>query len=239
MFNSIKDNPLVSEALLSGFRKDVLISVLSDNPFYADQEIISWFSDLKLKTVLNVSSCHMDTLDDWSSGKEKISHKDDKYFEIIGISAEIGNREVERWNQPIMRQKEAGIAGFLIKKINSVYHILVQAKLEPGNMDILEMAPTVQCITGSYTEPEYTVTYLDYFIEKKGLVHYDTMQSEEGGRFFQEQNRYMIIEPDENFQVQVHKNFIWMTFRQAKEFIMFNNYFNIEARSLISCVSPI
>ena len=32
--------------------------------------------------------------------------------------------------------------GFLVKKINGIYHFLVQAKLECGNFDIVELAPT-------------------------------------------------------------------------------------------------
>nr|MDA3896544.1 NDP-hexose 2,3-dehydratase family protein [Desulfobacteraceae bacterium] len=158
---------------------------------------------------------------------------------IIGFEIEAGNREVSKWNQPLLKQLEEGIVGFIIKKINSVFHILVQAKLESGNFDILEMAPTIQCITGSYKKSEYPVAYLDFFLEKKGIVHYDTLQSEEGGRFFQEQNRYLFIEVEDEFPIDVKEHFTWMTFRQAKEFIKFNNYFNIEARSLIACVSPI
>ena len=152
---------------------------------------------------------------------------------------EAGNREIARWCQPLFKQVEEGIVGFIIKRINGIYHLLVQAKLESGNFDTLEMAPTVQCITGSYKNAEYSVPYLDYFFDQKVKVHYDTLQSEEGGRFYQEQNRYIVIEVDEAFPMQVHERYIWMTFQQAKEFIKFNNYFNIESRSLIACISPI
>ena len=37
----------------------------------------------------------------------------------------------------------------LLKKINGILHFLVQAKLECGNLDVFELAPTVQCLTGN------------------------------------------------------------------------------------------
>jgi oxidase EvaA len=102
------------------------------------------------------------------------------------------------------------------------------------------MAPTVQCITGSYTKPEYEIPYLEYFIQKgKGKIMHDSLQSEEGGRFFHEQNRYVVIEVEDEFSNDVKERYIWMTLGQVKDFIKFNNYFNIEARSLIACISPI
>ena len=68
---------------------------------------------------------------------------------------------------------------------------------------------------------------------------YDTLQSEEGGRFFHEQNRNIVVLVDDEFPLKVDEDFIWMTFQQAKEFIKFNNYFNIEARGLLTCISPV
>jgi oxidase EvaA len=46
----------------------------------------------------------------------------------------------------------------------------------------------------------------------------------------------MIIEADENFPAEIPENYIWMTLNQMKDFIRFNNYMNIAARSLIAAV---
>ena len=40
---------------------------------------------------------------------------------------------------------QEGICAFVCKEINEVLHFAVQAKLECGNFDIIEFAPTVQC----------------------------------------------------------------------------------------------
>ena len=240
MLDRIHTFPLIGTIFKNDFNSDLFRSLTcGDKALCTIEEIISWFTILRTKIELNVERCHLDELEEWKIAEDVIYHKDNKYFEIIGVEAEDGNREITHWCQPLFKQVEEGVVGFIIKKINGFYHLLIQAKLESGNFDTLEMAPTVQCITGSYKNPEYPVRYLNYFFDQNAKVHYDTLQSEEGGRFYQEQNRYIVIEVDENFPVQVHERYIWMTFQQAKEFVKFNNYFNIEARSLIACVSPI
>ena len=165
---------------------------------------------------------------------------ENKYFDVIGVHCEIGNREVVSWDQPMVRSAQKGLMGFLIKKINGIYHFLVQAKLESGNFDIVEMAPTVQCLTGNYREGvnEYAIPYLEYFMDvPKEKIWYATLQSEEGGRFFKEQNLNTIVEVGDEFPVEVDKNYCWLTINQMHSFVTYNNYLNIAARSLLSAIS--
>ena len=120
-----------------------------------------------------------------------LRHEDNKYFDVIGVRVEIGNREVISWDQPMVRSAQEGLMGFIVKKINGIYHFLVQAKLEAGNFDIVEMAPTVQCLTGNYRKGknEYTIPYLEQVLNAPNEnIWYSSYQSEEGGRFFQEHN---------------------------------------------------
>jgi oxidase EvaA len=138
-----------------------------------------------------------------------------------------------------VKASQDGIIAYLVKKINGIYHFLVQAKLEAGNFDILEMAPTVQCITGNFRNalPEGRPPFLDYVLAvKPEYIRYSTLQSEEGGRFYREQNKNLIIEVDSAVPRELPDNYIWMTLKQLKEFIRFNNYLNIQARSLLASI---
>ena len=228
------------QVVFSDYQKDILKSLLSkENALYTFEDIISWFTNLKMYASLGVTKRELCDVVSWQIDNNAVKHVSGKYFEVLGVRCRVGNREIAEWYQPIIRQREEGIIGFITKKINGVLHLLVQAKMEAGNFDVLEMAPTVQCITGSYSNPEYSVEYLDFFLNKCGIVHYDVLQSEEGGRFYQEQNQNIVIEIDENELLDLHPNFMWMTFGQAKQFIRFNNYFNIEARSLLACITPV
>ena len=83
-------------------------------------------------------------------------------------------------------------------------------------------------------QPEY---YQYIMNARKEQIIFDTLQSEEGGRFYKEQNRNMIVEADEDFPLEVPDRYTWMSLRQIYKFLRFNNYLNIQARSLISALS--
>lgn len=221
------------------FEDEMGAAHLGSEGFSSTEEIISWYARLKFEYELEVNPCRLDQLAEWRVGPDSVSHVDGKYFDVIAVRAKVDQREVRSWCQPMIRQREPGIVGFVLRKIDGRYHVLVQAKMEVGNFDVLEMAPTVQCLTGSYQRPEYQVPFLDLFLERRGTVRFDVRLSEEGGRFFQEENRYMVLEVGQDFPVEVPPRFTWMTLRQAKDFIQYNNYFNVEARSLLACVSPL
>lgn len=218
-----------------------LYSVLSaDNHLHDLQDIIQWITSLKFKYELNVSSIGISKMQHWVYDGNTIHHEADKYFNVIGVRVEIGNREVVSWDQPMVRSAQEGLVGFIVKKIDGIYHYLVQAKLESGNFDVVELAPTVQCLTGNYRKGknEYTIPYLDTVLESpKDRIWYRSYQSEEGGRFFQEQNLNIIIEVGDEFPIEVEENYCWMTLNQMLSFVTYNNYLNIAARSLLSAIS--
>lgn len=227
--------------MLSPKSESFLISVLSNtNHLNNTNDIIKWITALKFKYELSVSNKGISRMSNWIYDKNTIYHEKRKYFEVIGVNVKIGNREVVAWEQPMIRSAQEGLMGFLVKKINGIYHFLIQAKLESGNFDIVEMAPTVQCLTGNYRTGlnEYSIPYIEYFIDTNPEnIWYSTFQSEEGGRFFQEQNLNMIVEVGDEFNVEVDENHCWMTLNQMLSFVTYNNYLNIAARSLLSAIS--
>lgn len=218
-----------------------LYSVLSsENHLHSLQDIIQWITFLKFKYELRVSNIGISNIRHWKYDGNTICHKDKKYFDVIGVRVEINNREVVTWDQPMVRSSQEGLMGFIVKRINGIYHFLVQAKLECGNFDVVEMAPTIQCLTGNYRKGlnEYTIPYLETVLKApQDKIWYSSYQSEEGGRFFQEQNLNIIIEVGEDFPVEVDENYCWMTLNQMLSFVTYNNYLNIAARSLLSAIS--
>lgn len=223
-----------------GRETGLMMSMLDpENHLHDTDQIISWITQKKSIFDLEVDRIPLNDVKHWQYSADEIYHEKHKYFSVIGVNVEISNREVVSWDQPIIKSAQEGIIAFLIKKIDGIYHFLVQAKLEAGNFDIIELAPTVQCLTGNYRKGynEYDVMYLENVINApKESIWYSGYQSEEGGRFFREQNRNMIVEVGDEFPIEVSENYIWMTLHQMKLFIKFNNYLNIAARSLIAAV---
>ena len=233
---------LVFPGLLSDeYKQKLFISaVLGEKHLYSEDDILSWFANLKAKYDLFVEKIPLQRIRDWVFEDGELHHESGKYFSVIAVDVKIGNREVAHWTQPMMKSAQEGIIVFVTKEIHGVLHFLVQAKIEAGNLDVVELAPTVQCITGDYRDVpvEQHPSFLDYSLNvPKSNIRYSALQSEEGGRFYQEENRYMIIEADEDFPIKVPENYTWMTLNQLNTFIKFSNYVNIQARSLLATIS--
>lgn len=203
------------------------------------ENIITFIAKIKSNYNLEVNQIPLGRMNNWIIGKDFIHHEKNKYFKINAVKVSIGNREVTSWTQPMIAPAQQGLCAFVVKEINGILHFAVQAKLECGNHDIIELAPTVQCLTGNYKQSiKGRLPFLDYVLNaKKERVVIDTLQSEEGGRFFREENRNMIVLAEEDIPVELPDNYIWMTLNQINTFLKFNNFLNIQARSLISLIS--
>lgn len=211
--------------------------VRNGNPINDITCILSWMTRLKCNYELDVVRMPLKDIKDWRVSDMAIFHKTGKYFQVLAMNISINSREVKTWEQPLVQPMQEGLVAFIVKNINGTYHFLVQGKVELGNFDILEMAPTVQCMTGSY-DGENEQPFVDYVLNAQPCqIILDTKQSEEGGRFYHEQNRNVIVEADESFSIDnIPENYIWVTYEQLMLFMHFNNYLNIQARSLISLI---
>lgn len=229
--------PLTDLTTISSFGTSMLRSAQAERGLYTMGNIISWLSGLKASYDLFVTPKPIDELIGWHRYEAEIANDMHKYFKVIGVKVSIENREVKTWCQPLVQPMQQGLCAFIIKKIYGIYHFLVQAKLECGNYDVMELAPTVQCLTGGTNNGNALPPFVDYVLNaKKEQIVYDVLQSEEGGRFFQEQNRNMLVEADDDFSTDIPKQYIWMTLYQINSFMKFNNYLNIQARSILSSI---
>ena len=197
------------------------------------KEILSWFIDQKVKYELETEKISLTEMKNWNISDDCISHNNDDRFSVIGVEVQAKTREVISWTQPMIKDLNIGLVGFIIKKIDGVYHFLVQTKVMPGNIDIIDLSPTVSCSNYILTKPPF----IDYFNgNKKSKIHCDTIQSEEGGRFYHFQNKNMIVEVDENEILDIPENYMWISYYQMRQFIP-QGMFNVESRSLIAAIN--
>jgi len=225
------DNPVKEASLRS--------ALIQQGALHSIEDILNFMTRIKSNYYLDVNRFPISLMKDWIIDHQEIYHKDRKYFRVIAVEVEISNREVVKWTQPMIEPAQEGLCAFVCKEINGILHFAMQAKLECGNHDIIEFAPTVQCLTGNYRQTEAgSLPFLDYVLKaKKEQIIFDAYQSEEGGRFFREQNRNVIVQAGQDVSDELPENYIWITLHQLNTFLKFNNYLNIQARSLISTIS--
>ncbi len=233
-------SPMTASLTMSEFGRGLIKSAQTTSGVTTMRQLLSWLTGLKAKYDLIVKTKPIDKLQGWYRSETEIANDKGKFFRIIGVKVSISSREVTSWCQPLVQPMQQGLCAFIIKKKGGVWHFLVQAKMECGNYDVLELAPTVQSLTDNFRaySGEGRATFTDYVLETpKERVIYDVLQSEEGGRFYREQNRNMIVVADDNFPSELPERYRWMTLGQIYRFLKFNNYINIQARSLLSALN--
>lgn len=233
-------SPMTASLTMSEFGCGLIKSAQMTSGVSTMRQLLSWLTGLKSRYDLIVSTKPIDKLQGWYRSETEIANDNGKFFRIIGVKVSISNREVTSWCQPLVQPMQQGLCAFIIKKKGGVWHFLVQAKMECGNYDVLELAPTVQSLTDNFRaySGEGRAFFTDYVLEApKERVLYDVLQSEEGGRFYREQNRNMIVVADDNFPSELPERYRWMTLGQIFRFLKFNNYINIQARSLLSALN--
>ena len=203
---------LLDNSSLSEFHRDVLKSALvgDDESIHDIDSIVRWFNGMKMRFELNVKPVPLKSLSDWKYDGSTVKHVKGKYFSVIGVNVSASAREVTSWEQPLIESAKGGVIVFFVQKIKGVLHFLVQARVEPGNFDAIEMAPSLQFTPHNYSpdRPESYPTFYEHFLNAHPKqIRYDALHSEEGGRFYHDQNRYMIIELNEGALANIPDNY--------------------------------
>lgn len=219
---------------------DFLISALSKGgEFMSTPEILDWMKVQNDSVVSRISQIPLEEMNKWGYQDDRIRHESGKFFSIDGIRIHTNYRNIHEWDQPIINQPEIGFLGFIVKKFNGVLHFLLQAKIEPGNLNVVQLSPTLQATRSNYMRVHGGAipNYLEYFTGDKDVtVLVDQLQSEQGARFLHKRNRNIIVEVDEKETLEVKTGFIWATLGQIKELLRYSNVVNMDSRTVISCI---
>jgi dTDP-4-dehydro-6-deoxy-alpha-D-glucopyranose 2,3-dehydratase len=205
---------------------------------FNDEQVIGWLTDLKCRHQLCFERVGLDQVRGWQRGIDAIVRETGDFFEVVAVRVQAVNREVARWDQPLIKPVEQGLIAFIAKEIEGVLHFLVQGKIEPGNLDVMTVAPTVQSVLSAdllrdrSTWPPFAERVLEACA---GEVRYSCVQSEEGGRFYHVANEYRVVQVPDAEDISVPENFLWVSLRQLSDLLRFGMV-NVEARSLLACL---
>ena len=165
-----------------------------------------------------------------------IRNENNSFFQLAGYQEIEEDRIVAE--QPIIIQNEIGYLGILCRMIDGTLNFLMQAKIEPGNVNTVQLSPTLQATKSNFSKRHggKSPNYLDYFLESRShTVIVDQIQSEQSSRFYKKRNRNMILLIDEEVpELESHR---WMTLGQIKELMKQNNIVNMDTRTVLSCLS--
>ncbi|MBE6904689.1 MAG: dNDP-4-keto-6-deoxy-glucose-2,3- dehydratase [Ruminococcaceae bacterium] len=201
---------------------------------YSTCEILEWVEDRNRETNVAIRKISPAEDNSWRYIEDEgiIANAQRSFFFISGF-------EHENVQQPILIQDEIGYLGILCKEIDGVLHLLMQAKIEPGNVNKIQISPTIQATKSNFTQKHGGTrpAYLDYFWEAdKHEIIVDQIQSEQASRFLGKRNRNILIVVDKTVDIDVLPTHRWMTLGQIKQLMKHDNLVNMDTRTVLSCI---
>ena len=207
-----------------------------ENTAHTISDILDWIEQKNKNLKVEISHIPFSEDAEWKYVMEEggIVNSKRTFFKIMGLTQ---REENDYYEQPIIIQNEIGYLGIICKKINGVLHFLMQAKIEPGNINKIQISPTIQATKSNFMRAHggNVPAYLEYFTDtKKYEVVVDQIQSEQASRFYGKRNRNIIIRVEED--IEVLPSHMWMTLGQIKELMKIDNLVNMDTRTVISCI---
>lgn len=198
-------------------------------------DLLDWINKLNKDTYVNINECNINNGTMWfyDDYNGEILNRKRSFFSINGMRYFVNGDF--KGEQPIIIQPEIGYLGIICKEINGVLNFLMQAKIEPGNVNCVQISPTIQATKSNFTRAHggKLPAYFDYFENSsKYNVLYDQIQSEQAGRFYKKRNRNMLMVIEED--IEVLPNFAWMTLGQIKYLMKIDNLVNMDTRTVLS-----
>ena len=212
--------------------------ILEDGNVSKNADIDEWIDRLNNTTKVDINKIDLQKSDFWFYDEKEgvIRNKNHSFFTIKGFQRKKENKIVQE--QPVIIQDEIGYLGIICKVIDGVLNFLMQAKIEPGNLNNIQLSPTIQATKSNFMQKHggKKPNYLDYFMDASNYeIIVDQIQSEQSSRFYKKRNRNIIIKVNDE-DIILEKNFKWMTLGQIKRLMKRDNIVNMDTRTVLSCI---
>ncbi|CAM5280090.1 NDP-hexose 2,3-dehydratase [Streptomyces spiroverticillatus] len=212
--------------------------LLADSP-YVPEGFRRWFEAARKTGYAQVERVPLDSVQGWDCGPDApaLTHRSGRFFSVEGLRTSHSRGAVPCWDQPIINQPETGILGILVRWTDGVLHCLVQAKAEPGNINGIQLSPTVQATRSNFTGVHRgkSVPYLAYFQNAPAdRVIVDVRQSEQASWFLRKRNRNMIVETHED--IAATEGFRWLPVAEVLGLLRIDDLVGMDLRSVLACL---
>ena len=212
-------NKLVDRIPFSRFKTN-----FSEELFLSYKQPVKTFK-LKQQKEKTFKKVPLEELKDWRIDDFGIEPIQKKPFRVRYLKVTAKNREVPKWDQPIIDSYGNGQVDLICGRINGILHFHFKSIAEPGLYNHIELSPTVCVEPGENTETKDLVKIY------KGKVIKKVLQSDEGGRFYQDTTRYRIIDIG---KADLSLNGYWFNLSQIQSLLLKDGLFTNESRSVLS-----
>tara|TARA_B100000700_G_scaffold318305_1_gene411239 strand:+ start:137 stop:1537 length:1401 start_codon:yes stop_codon:yes gene_type:complete len=217
--------------LINNYIEASLDHKFSDDEYRAFEKL---FRGAIKHSKVNIETKRIDKLKEWLLSLNSLRHKTGRFFTIRAISVKLCDR---KWFQPIIDQSEIGVLALLGTIRNNRIEFLVKLKIEPGNINYIQLSPTIQATKSNYEKVHKgkSVQFIELINNEKNkdFTLLDCLLSEQNSKFMKKKNRNIIKIVDPN-SLKLDHNSVWLTIGQIKQLSQKDNIVNMDLRSIIS-----
>lgn len=186
--------------------------------------------DMVVNEIIWESSC------EWYFDDGVLRHRTGGFFSLTGVTIKQHGKCIDAHDQPLIDQPEIGILGFIIRLGEEGLEILVQAKPEPGNVNFVHAAPSVQATESNYKQYHggKPTSFLQLFTgSPDSKIVSDSLQSEQGTRFLGKYNRNMMVLVASGDLFETSGSFSWFPVNSLLSLLTEDFLINTDARSVL------
>jgi oxidase EvaA len=173
----------------------------------------------------------------WSFADGFLRHRTGGFFALGGLRVRARTPELDCLEQLVILQPETAINGFVVRRRGGRAEVLFQGRVEPGNVDAMQLAPTVQSTEANYRRLHggAATAFLEWFTgERAAPILYDELQSEEATRYYGKYNRNVAVDASAHGDLPLPAAFRWYDKAAIAAFVLHSNVVNTDARSVLA-----
>ncbi|WP_281981289.1 NDP-hexose 2,3-dehydratase family protein, partial [Azonexus hydrophilus] len=138
-----KARPSASKRLHTSLRF-LKSSLVVDSATTPNATIANWLDEERQSASLSIERIPLTDLESWEFTENGcFAHRSKRFFSIQGIEVATDWGPITNWDQPIIDQPEVGFLGIIAREFDGILHFLMQAKVEPGNINAVQISPTL------------------------------------------------------------------------------------------------
>ncbi|MBD1167808.1 NDP-hexose 2,3-dehydratase family protein [Pelagibacterales bacterium SAG-MED06] len=239
----IEKNELVKLSNINNLLNMDTLSVLScylkknniDKPINTLKKINDKYLNFKEKYFIKLKKVPLTKMKNWTYDNYKYFDKKNVFFKINAFKIKTDLREISHWSQPLISDYNHGLNVLFVKKNRGTLNYLCQLVQEVG-YDIPHFTSTIMlknCIHKNNDLIKSFIKKNNIKINKKVI---DVNNSDEGGRFNNNQTKNIVYEINGSINKLEKLNYIWISYNQMIELLK-KKLLTIELRNLFGVLN--
>src|SRR5262245_35313528 len=205
------------------------------------QPVLEWRDALLKKLDFTAHLISLDEARSWKRDDNgNIVHFSGQFFSVEAVRVSNATvREVSSWDQPIYNQPDGGVLALIARDTSALgIQFLLQAKAQPGNIDWVQLSPSIQCTWSNLNRAHkgHRPPLAELLHAQEGVrLIYRAQHNEEGGCFWRKSNENRIIFVTNEQLIRIDRGYFhWVSLSQIKALALKDNVLSPFVKTIIA-----